>query len=63
MKIQPIIRPDSITDEMAIDILKNAIFNMTMSDNLENQTLCLLAAINRGMEALKEKIDQEERHE
>lgn len=53
MKIPPLIQASKVDDSMAIDILENAIFSMSMSDDLNNNTLCLLAAMRRGHDALK----------
>lgn len=60
MKIPPLIQASKVDDSMAIDILENAIFSMSMSDDLNNNTLCLLAAMRRGHDALKrEKLRKE----
>ena len=53
MKIPPLITADTIDDRMAIEILENAIFSMSMSDDLNNTMLCLLAAMKRGAESMK----------
>ena len=59
-KIPPPVRAQDIDDAMAIDVLENAIFSMSMSDDLNNNTLCLLAAMRRGHDALKrEKLRKE----
>jgi uncharacterized protein involved in tellurium resistance len=59
-KIPPLVRAQDIDDAMAIDVLENAIFSMSMSDDLNNNTLCLLAAMRRGHDALKrEKLRKE----
>lgn len=59
-KIPPLVRARDIDDAMAIDVLENAIFSMSMSDDLNNNTLCLLAAMRRGHDALKrEKLRKE----
>lgn len=52
-KIPPLVRAQDIDDAMAIDVLENAIFSMSMSDDLNNTTLCLLAAMRRGHDALQ----------
>lgn len=52
-KIPPLVRAQDIDDKMAIEVLENAIFSMSMNDDLNNQTLCLLAAMRRGHDALK----------
>lgn len=60
MKIPPLIQASKVDDSMAIDILENAIFSMSMSDDLNNNTPCLLAAMRRGYDALKrEKLRKE----
>lgn len=51
-KIPPLVRAQDIDDKMAIEVLENAIFSMSMSD-LNNNTLCLLAAMRRGHDALQ----------
>ena len=59
-KIPPLVRAQDIDDKMAIEVLENAIFGMSMSDDLNNNTLCLLAAMRRGHDALKrEKLRKE----
>ena len=59
-KIPPLVRAQDIDDAMAIDVLENAIFSMSMSDDLNNNTLCLLAAMRLGHDALKrEKLRKE----
>ena len=58
-KIPPLITTDSIDDSMAISILENSIFNMSMSDELNNSTLCLLTAMRRGVDALKREQTRE----
>ena len=59
-KIPPLIQASKVDDSMAIDILENAIFSMSMSDDLNNNTLCLLAAMRRGHDALeREKLRKE----
>lgn len=35
-KIPPLVRAQDIDDAMAIDVLENAIFSMSMSDDLNN---------------------------
>lgn len=59
-KIPPLIQASKVDDSMAIDILENAIFNMSMSDDLNNNTLCLLAAMRRGHDALKRERARKE---
>ena len=62
-KIPPLVRAQDIDDAMAIDVLENAIFSMSMSDDLNNNTLCLLAAMRRGLDALKrEQVGKEQKH-
>ena len=63
-KIPPLVRAQDIDDAMAIDVLENAIFSMSMSDDLNNNTLCLLAAMRRGLDALKrEQVGKEQKHD
>ena len=63
-KIPPLVRAQDIDDAMAIDVLENAIFSMSMSDDLNNNTLCLLAAMRRGLDALKrEQVRKEQKHD
>ena len=63
-KIPPLVRAQDIDDAMAIDVLENAIFSMSMSDDLNNNTLCLLAAMRRGVDALKrEQVRKEQKHD
>ena len=59
-KIPPLVRASDIDDKMAIEVLENAIFNMSMSDDLSNQTLCLLAAMRRGHDALQREHARKE---
>ena len=59
-KIPPLVRAQDIDDAMAIDVLENAIFSMSMSDDLNNNTLCLLAAMRRGHDALKRERARKE---
>ena len=61
-KIPPMVRAQDIDDSMAIDVLENAIFSMSMSDELNNNTLCLLAAMRRGHDALKREKLRKEAH-
>ena len=62
-KIPPLVRAQDIDDKMAIEVLENAIFSMSMSD-LNNNTLCLLAAMRRGHDALqREQLRKEARKE
>ena len=63
MKIPPIVTPDNIDDGMAADIMEHFIFNMSMSTDLDNIQLCLLAAMKRGIAALRIKTDKEEKNE
>ncbi len=63
-KIPPLITASAIDDSMAIEIMTNAIFSMSMSDDLNNNTLCLLAAMRRGVDALKrEQVRKEQKHD
>lgn len=63
-KIPPLVRAKDIDDAMAIDVLENAIFSMSMSDDLNNNTLCLLAAMRRGLDAMKrEQVRKEQKHD
>lgn len=62
-KIPPLIQASKVDDSMAIDILENAIFNMSMSDDLNNNTLCLLAAMRRGHDALVRERNKEQKHD
>lgn len=62
-KITPLIKAKDIDDKMAIDILENTIFSMSMSDDLNNNTLCLLAAMRRGHDALVRELNKEHSHE
>lgn len=59
-KIPPLVRAQDIDDTMAIEVLENAIFSMSMNDDLNNQTLCLLAAMRRGHDALKREQQRKE---
>lgn len=63
MKIPPLVKASSVDDKMAIDILENAIFSMSMSDDLNNNTLCLLAAMRRGHDALVRERNKEQSHD
>ncbi len=63
MKIPPLVKASSVDDKMAIDILENAIFSMSMSDDLNNNTLCLLAAMHRGHDALVRERNKEQKHD
>ena len=63
MKIPPLIQASKVDDSMAIDILENAIFSMSMSDDLNNNTLCLLAAMRRGHDALVRERNKEHSHD
>lgn len=56
MKIPPLITPINVDKETAANILQNAIFSMSMSEDLDNITLCLLAAMKQGVEALQREI-------
>ena len=56
MKIPPLITPMNVDKETAVNILQNAIFSMSMSEDLDNNTLCLLAAMKQGAEALQREI-------
>jgi len=63
-KIPPMVKAKDVNDAMAIDILENTIFSMSMSDDLNNTTLCLLAAMRRGHDALKrEQRRKEQSHD
>ncbi|MBR1631144.1 MAG: hypothetical protein IJ680_04740 [Paludibacteraceae bacterium] len=63
-KIPPLIKAQDIDDKMAIEVIENAIFSMSMNDNLDNQTLCLLAAMRRGRDALqREQARKEQGHD
>ena len=63
-KIPPLIKAQDIDDKMAIEVIENAIFSMSMNDNLDNQTLCLLAAMRRGHDALqREQARKEQGHD
>ena len=59
-KIPPLVRAQDIDDAMAIEVLENAIFSMSMSDDLNNNTLCLLAAVRRGHDALQREHARKE---
>ena len=63
MKIPPLIQASKVDDEMAISILENAIFNMSMNEDLNNMTLCLLAAMRRGHDALVRERTKEKSHD
>ena len=63
-KIPPLIRAQDIDDKMAIEVIENAIFSMSMNDKLDTQTLCLLAAMRRGHDALqREQARKEHGHD
>lgn len=56
--MKPIITIEDIDDEMAIKILDNAIFGMSMIKDIDNQTLCIAKAMKLGVDALVEKIER-----
>ncbi len=62
-KIPPLIRAQDIDDAMAIDVLENMIFSMSMSDDMNNNTLCVLAAMRRGHDALVRERNKEQKHD
>ena len=59
-KIPPLVRAQDVDDKTAIEVLENAIFSMSMSDTLDNPTLCLLAAMRRGHDALQREQTRKE---
>ena len=63
MKMPPLVLAKEVDDEMAISILENAIFNMSMSEDLNNMTLCMLAAMRRGHDALVRERTKEQSHD
>ena len=56
--MKPIITPEDITDEMAVYIMQNAIFSLGMSDDVNNTTLCLCAAMKKGVAAILREREQ-----
>lgn len=54
--MKPILQPVDIGKEEAVKVLDNAMFSLAMADKLDNLTLCLIAAMKLGKEALEREI-------
>ena len=59
----PLLRPGDITKQNAPDVIDHFIYQMSMSEQLDNATLCFLTAVKISCDALKEKNDKEAKHE
>lgn len=54
----PFTRPEDITKDNAAEVLEHVIWAMSMSEDVDNTQLCMLAAMKHGINALRKQSNE-----